>query len=80
MHVSNLVVPPAGDFVRWLQLIERQNIQSRDDKNIARRFERMNDGTQPLGPILVLSEKDNTVAASLAPFRQQVESHHTQGR
>ena len=71
---------PAGDFVRWLQLIERQNIQSRDDKNIARRFERMNDGTQPLGPILVLSEKDNTVAASLAPFRQQVESHHTQGR
>jgi hypothetical protein len=40
----------------------------------------MNDGTQPLGPILVLREKDNTVAATLAPFRQQVESHHTQGR
>jgi hypothetical protein len=36
----------------------------------------MNDGAQPLGSIFVLGKKDYTVAASLPPFRQQVESHH----
>ena len=36
----------------------------------------MNDGTQPFGSIFVFTQKDNTVAASLLPFRQQVESHH----
>ena len=39
----------------------------------------MNDGTQSLGPILVLSEKDNTVAARLSPLGEQMESHHAQG-
>ena len=38
----------------------------------------MNDGTEPLGSIFVFRQKDNTVAASLPPFRQQVESHHAQ--
>jgi hypothetical protein len=39
----------------------------------------MNDGTQPLGPILILSEKDEAFLARLSPLREQMESHHAQG-
>lgn len=39
----------------------------------------MNDGTQPLGPILVFSKKDNAFAARLPPLGEQMESHHAQG-
>ena len=39
----------------------------------------MNDGTQPLGPILVFSKKDTAFAARLPPLGEQMESHHPQG-
>ncbi|MFG3591289.1 hypothetical protein [Bradyrhizobium sp. RDI18] len=40
----------------------------------------MNDGTQPLGPILVFSKEDDAFATRLPPLCEQMEGHHAQGR
>ncbi|WFU43271.1 hypothetical protein QA640_12935 [Bradyrhizobium sp. CB82] len=39
----------------------------------------MNDGTQPLGPILVLGKKDNAFAARLPPLLEEMKGHHAEG-
>ncbi len=68
------------ELVRWLQLIERQGVQSRKYQDLAGRVERVNDAAQPLRPVLVLGEKDETAASGLLPLCKQMESHHAEGR
>src|SRR4029077_16698090 len=67
---------PTRDFVRWLQLVERQSIQPWKNKHIARGIQGVDDATKPLGPMLILSKKDDAVASGTSPLRQQMESHH----
>ncbi|MHC2195530.1 hypothetical protein ACVJF1_008163 [Bradyrhizobium diazoefficiens] len=67
-------------FVRRLELIERQSVQSRKHQDLAGGIERVNDATEPLRPVLALGEKNDAAASGLLPLCKQMQSHRTEGR
>ena len=72
--------PPAGDLARRFQPIERQIIQSGEYENIERWIECMDDAAEPLGPVLVFSEKHQPIATGLFPLLAKMQRQHAKRR
>ncbi len=63
-------------LVRRLELIERQGVQARKHQDLAGGVERVNDAAEPLRPVLVLGEKNDSAAPGLFPLRKQMQGQH----
>src|SRR5215204_2259530 len=77
---SRSMIASAVDLARRFQPIERQRIQSREYENIERWIECMDDAAEPLGPVLVFSEKHQSIATGLFPLLAKMERQHAEGR